>query len=305
MKDDLPAFQPESEPVEASESEIDVEPIPESKREIEPEKSSQRALIGPLIALVSVLILVAVVWKKTVNPTVEWMERDTIVFNRLHFNRYLVYGNAFEKSAGLLRLGKSELFSRQIILHVQGRANIAFKTSQLHRDGKRAIYAPDKQDDGFAFDLQVDIDTDDIRIVDELKPRPVNSREAAVAGGVLALAGGFAGAQAGDAIASVIPGGFFNLQGHVARLVGLAGGAGVGFGVGYGLAKDVQLAEQVSQTELETVKGQAAVFITGALRRQSFVQQQSEKRFRQFLIEKFRQSGVKITSVRVDQEVGS
>lgn len=206
---------------------------------------------------------------------------EEVVFQRVFFNRFLVYGNIYEGAPG-------DHFRRQVILHLNGYADVSFDPKSLSVWGQVARYEPT----GAPFELRPVVRREDIVVVDMIDPERVSAEEAVAVGATVGLVGAVAGAGLGAKFAP--PGS--KLQGAGAGVV--VGGTLAGVATGAMLSGE-QLVDGINESEKTWVIAEGMKQIRSALSADTELQQRYHSAFEQFVKARLVSAGEPVTQVRV------
>lgn len=208
-----------------------------SKYEKSPFKKPFSVIKMATIAAVLIAGLIAGLYlysKQYQNGQIHIFKDRKVMFNKLSFNRFIIYKNKFNI--------ENSHFAKQAVFDISGTAEVGFDPKNIQYDTESktvTYYLPEDR----PFIVEVSSKS---KLIDEANPVPLTETEAMNMSAGLALAGGFAGAKAGNSLSSFYPNPLVKLGATLTA--GTAAGAMTGF-LSFKALDGLQVSKNISKKE--------------------------------------------------------
>jgi len=278
----------------------------EKKRKAEKLKEYERLKAKPLnlknkwiILSIIILILSIVFYMYTLflstdkmNKEIRMFDKHQMVFQKVFFDKYLIYGNVFES-----RNEKRDKFTRQIIMYVSGTVEVSVNTDQLTFDkntGKVTYYANDKNS---PFDVAIYIPEKNIKIVDQIYPKSIDISDSVAIASVMGIAGAVMGASVFKK--GIVPmGKLSSLQGMaIGTALGGAGGIAVGLNT-----KGMKFRTMFGVKEKDEIMVKAEDLIAFSLQNDKKMVEKYKKNFSKIMMAQVERQGMKFSGVYYEEK---
>lgn len=182
-------------------------------------------LLSLIVLLLSISFYIYTFFSSTnmMNKEIRMFDKNQMVFQKVFFDKYLIYGNVFEN-----RNEKRDKFTRQIIMYVSGIVEVSANTDKLKFDEKTGKVIYKTKDKEAPFDVAIHIPEKNIKIIDNIYPKSIDLSDSVAIASVLGIAGATVGASVASKWISPI-GKLTNLQNMaVGSVLGGVGGIAMG-----------------------------------------------------------------------------
>jgi hypothetical protein len=126
--------------------------------------SLNKVLVIFSVMLLSVFGFYKIMMLQQNENSVKIFKENKIVFNKIHFNRFLIYKNKYQLD--------SAYFKKQVVFYINGKAEVSFdpKDVKYNKISKTVTYVLPKKSP-----FLVEMDSLTPTIIDEVKPEPMTS----------------------------------------------------------------------------------------------------------------------------------
>lgn len=246
-----------------------------------------------IIFITSVVFYIYTSFSSTdkMNKNIRMFDKHQMVFQKVFFDKYLIYGNVFES-----RNEKRDKFTRQIIIYVSGTVEVSVNTDKLtlnKNTGKVTYYVDDKNS---PFDVSIYIPEKNIKIVDNIYPKSIDMSDSVAIASVMGIAGAVIGASAFKK--GIVPmGKLNNLQGMA--IGGILGGTG---GIAVGLnTKGMRLRNMFGVKQKDEIIVKAQDLITFSLKNDKKMVEKYRKNFSKIMMAQVERQGIKFSGVDYEE----
>jgi hypothetical protein len=245
-------------------------------------------VLGTILLFSILYFLYALFSSSSLNEKINYLSTEKLVFQEIHFNKYLIYGNVFESK----NESKSK-FSRQMIVYIQGKADVKIDFNDFKIDKTKGIATYYTEDINSPFDIKVNIPEKNIAIVDNIYPKAIDRAEATLIAGVLGLSGASIVART-MLKNNIIP--FSRLNNIQSTAIGstIAGTMGIALGMN---TKGISFVEGLGAKEKDEIVVKAEKLLLTSLKYDKKLVTMYKKKFEEIIIARALQLGIKINEV--------
>ncbi len=237
-------------------------------------------IVGALIVIL--LIGIYLFSQKIENNNMNIFKEQRVMFNKVSFNRFIIYKNKFTV--------ENTHFAKQAVFNISGIAQIGFDPHNIKYDAESktlTYYLPKKA----PFIVEI---TSKTLLVDEANPVPLQEKEAEQMSIGLALTGGLIGAKAGNSLGSVYPNQLVKIG---ATLTGGAiGGAAAGI-ISFNALNGLQVSKNFSKKEKVLVMTKSKELIKTVLTFSDELTSMYGENFKKYIKTKYASEGLSVENV--------
>jgi len=237
-------------------------------------------IVGSLILIL--LIGIYLFSQKIENNNMNIFKEQRVMFNKLSFNRFIIYKNKFTV--------ESTHFAKQAVFNISGIAQIGFDPHNIKYDAESktlTYYLPKKA----PFIVEI---TSKTLLVDEANPVPLKEKEAEKMSIGLALAGGLIGAKVGNSIGSVYPNQLVKIGATFTG--GVIGSTAAGI-ISFNALNGLQVSKNISKKEKVLVMTKSKELIKTVLTFSDELTSMYEENFKKYIKTKYASEGLSVEKV--------